>query len=153
MPIIVTSFIFFTGLHVWNLWTPEVSSIRRSGYRSMLQWRIYDWSPFWNFHIKMCQTPHHDYCQFDWVPICSWSTSDIWRNFSHCRLYRNMWVVLLDFNLIHDFFLSLIGLLGFFISWQFGACYSWIAQKGDITGHLAPLFLVSSTTTCILKST
>merc|ERR1719189_501705 len=33
-------------------------------------------------------------------------------------------------------------LLGFFISWQFGACYSWIAQKGDITGHLAPLFLM-----------
>ena len=35
------------------------------------------------------------------------------------------------------------GLLGFFVSWQFGACYSWIAQKGDITGRLAPLFLVS----------
>lgn len=32
--------------------------------------------------------------------------------------------------------------LGFFVSWQFGACYSWIAQKGDITGRLAPLFLV-----------
>ena len=34
------------------------------------------------------------------------------------------------------------GLLGFFVSWQFGACYSWIAQKGDITGNLASLFLV-----------
>ena len=34
------------------------------------------------------------------------------------------------------------GLLGYFISWQFGGCYSWIAQKGDITGKVAPLFLV-----------
>ena len=32
--------------------------------------------------------------------------------------------------------------LGYFISWQFGGCYSWIAQKGDITGKVAPLFLV-----------
>ena len=36
----------------------------------------------------------------------------------------------------------LAGLLGYFISWQFGACYSWIAQKGDITGRVAPLFLI-----------
>jgi hypothetical protein len=34
------------------------------------------------------------------------------------------------------------GLLGYFISWQFGACYSWIAQKGDITGRLAPIFFI-----------
>jgi len=33
-------------------------------------------------------------------------------------------------------------LLGYFVSWQFGSCYSWIARKGDITGLLAPLFLI-----------
>ena len=53
----------------------------------------------------------------------------------------------LEFMLIQScmctkFYLKL-GLLGFFVSWEFGACYSWIAQKGDITGRLAPLFLVS----------
>ena len=35
-----------------------------------------------------------------------------------------------------------LGLLGYFVSWQFGSCYSWIARKGDITGLLAPLFLI-----------
>ncbi len=34
------------------------------------------------------------------------------------------------------------GLLGFFISWQFGSCYSWVAQKMDITGRLSPIFFV-----------
>ena len=31
----------------------------------------------------------------------------------------------------------MIGLLGYFVSWQFGSCYSWIARKGDITGMTA----------------
>lgn len=34
------------------------------------------------------------------------------------------------------------GLLGFFISWQYGSCYSWIAQKLDITGPIAPVFFI-----------
>ena len=35
-----------------------------------------------------------------------------------------------------------IGLLGFFLSWQYGSCYSWIAQKLDITGRIAPVFFI-----------
>ena len=35
-----------------------------------------------------------------------------------------------------------IGLLGFFVSWQYGACYSWIAQKGDISGRPASIFFI-----------
>ena len=34
------------------------------------------------------------------------------------------------------------GLLGLFISWQYGACYSWIAQKGDISGRPASIFFI-----------
>ncbi len=34
------------------------------------------------------------------------------------------------------------GLLGFFVSWQFGSGYSWVAQKMDITGRLSPIFFV-----------
>ena len=36
----------------------------------------------------------------------------------------------------------LSGLLGFFLSWQYGSCYSWIAQKLDITGRVAPVFFI-----------
>ena len=41
------------------------------------------------------------------------------------------------------------GILGFFVSWQFGSTYSWVAQKIDITGRLAPLFFLG----CGLGST
>ena len=34
------------------------------------------------------------------------------------------------------------GLLGFFVSWQYGSCYSWVAQKIDITGRIAPVFFI-----------
>ncbi len=34
------------------------------------------------------------------------------------------------------------GVLGFFVSWQFGSCYSWVAKKMDITGRLAPVFFL-----------
>ncbi|TRY63094.1 hypothetical protein TCAL_00469 [Tigriopus californicus] len=33
-------------------------------------------------------------------------------------------------------------ILGFFVSWQFGSCYSWISQKGDITGRISPIFFL-----------
>merc|ERR1712224_309416 len=33
-------------------------------------------------------------------------------------------------------------LLGFFISWQFGSCYSWVAKKMDITENMSSLFFV-----------
>ena len=35
-----------------------------------------------------------------------------------------------------------IGLLGFFVSWQYGSCYSWVAQKGDISGRPASIFFI-----------
>ena len=35
-----------------------------------------------------------------------------------------------------------LGLLGFFVSWQYGACYSWVAQKGDISGRPASIFFI-----------
>lgn len=34
------------------------------------------------------------------------------------------------------------GILGFSISWQYGACYSWVAQKVNVTGRIAPLFFI-----------
>ena len=34
------------------------------------------------------------------------------------------------------------GLLGMFVSWQYGACYSWVAQKIDVTGRVAPIFFI-----------
>ncbi len=40
------------------------------------------------------------------------------------------------------FLYCLTFLLGFFVSWQFGSCYSWVAQKMDITGRLSPVFFV-----------
>ena len=45
----------------------------------------------------------------------------------------------LDFK--HLFF-GFLGLLGFFVSWQYGACYSWVAQKGDISGRPASIFFI-----------
>ncbi len=27
--------------------------------------------------------------------------------------------------------------MGFFVSWHFGCCYSWLAKKVDITGWVA----------------
>ena len=64
----------------------------------------------------------------------------------------NMHKLIFSFNyFIHSFIQSFIqkklneffpGVLGFFVSWQFGSCYSWIAQKGDVTGRIAPLFLI-----------
>ena len=44
--------------------------------------------------------------------------------------------------LLYKKIIFVLGLLGYFVSWQFGSCYSWIARKGDITGLLAPLFLI-----------
>ena len=38
------------------------------------------------------------------------------------------------------------GLVGFGVSWQFGAAYSWLAQKVDITGIVASLFGISCAT-------
>ena len=32
------------------------------------------------------------------------------------------------------------GIVGYFVSWQFGSTYSWVAKKIDITGRIAPLF-------------
>merc|ERR1719228_385310 len=32
--------------------------------------------------------------------------------------------------------------LGFFISWQFGACFSWVAKKKNITGRLSSIFFI-----------
>jgi len=32
--------------------------------------------------------------------------------------------------------------LGFFISWQFGACFSWVANKINITGNLSSIFFI-----------
>ncbi len=32
--------------------------------------------------------------------------------------------------------------LGFFVSWQFGSCYSWMAQKFDITGIMSSICFV-----------
>eukprot|EP00096_Caligus_rogercresseyi_P010433 TRINITY_DN3803_c0_g1_i1.p1 TRINITY_DN3803_c0_g1~~TRINITY_DN3803_c0_g1_i1.p1 ORF type:complete len:477 (+),score=108.72 TRINITY_DN3803_c0_g1_i1:145-1575(+) len=34
-------------------------------------------------------------------------------------------------------------ILGFFVSWQFGSCYSFIAGKGDITGGLSSIFFIA----------
>ncbi|XP_040577207.1 sodium-dependent glucose transporter 1A isoform X1 [Lepeophtheirus salmonis] len=34
-------------------------------------------------------------------------------------------------------------ILGFFVSWQFGSCYSFIAGKGDITGSLSSIFFIA----------
>jgi len=34
------------------------------------------------------------------------------------------------------------GFLGFFVSWQYGSCYSWVAQKGDISGRPASIFFI-----------
>ena len=34
---------------------------------------------------------------------------------------------------------SCSAMTGFFVSWHFGAGYSWLAQKIDITGRLAPV--------------
>ena len=78
------------GLHIWNLWTPKVSSFRSCGNWSVLQWRIYVWSPSRNFHLKMFETTHHDYCKFNWMPRCSLSISCIRRYIINCHLCRNM---------------------------------------------------------------
>ena len=32
--------------------------------------------------------------------------------------------------------------LGFFISWQFGSCFSWVAKKTNVTGRLSSLFFI-----------
>jgi len=32
--------------------------------------------------------------------------------------------------------------LGFFISWQFGACFSWVAKKFNITGRVSSIFFI-----------
>merc|ERR1719333_967506 len=32
--------------------------------------------------------------------------------------------------------------LGFFISWQFGSCFSWVAKKKNITGRLSSIFFI-----------
>ena len=56
------------------------------------------------------------------------------------NLFLKMYVTFLKFLLYKNIFV--LGLLGYFVSWQFGSCYSWIARKGDITGLLAPLFLI-----------
>ena len=33
-------------------------------------------------------------------------------------------------------------ILGFFISWQFGSCFSWVAKKKNITGRLSSIFFI-----------
>ena len=33
-------------------------------------------------------------------------------------------------------------ILGFFISWQFGSCFSWVAKKRNITGRLSSIFFI-----------
>ena len=33
-------------------------------------------------------------------------------------------------------------LLGFFLSWQFGAAYSWAASRVDVTGSIAPVLCI-----------
>lgn len=33
-------------------------------------------------------------------------------------------------------------ILGFFISWQFGACFSWVAKKINITGRVSSIFFI-----------
>jgi len=32
--------------------------------------------------------------------------------------------------------------LGFFVSWQFGSCFSWVAKKVNVTGRLSSLFFI-----------
>ena len=32
--------------------------------------------------------------------------------------------------------------LGFFVSWQFGSCFSWVAKKKNITGRLSSIFFI-----------
>ena len=32
--------------------------------------------------------------------------------------------------------------LGFFISWQFGSAFSWVAKKRNITGRLSSIFFI-----------
>ena len=42
----------------------------------------------------------------------------------------------------YAFCFAVAGMLGFFLSWQYGSCYSWLAQKLDITGKIAPIFMI-----------
>ena len=40
--------------------------------------------------------------------------------------------------------LYILAMIGMAVSWQFGCCYSWIAQKGNVTGKLSPLFFIGA---------
>ena len=33
-------------------------------------------------------------------------------------------------------------LIGFFVSWQFGALFSWTAKRIDVTGNISPIFFL-----------
>ena len=61
--------------------------------------------------------------------ICEWLAAKVWKYFSITNDITN-----LD--------LSSAGFLGFFVSWQYGSCYSWVAQKGDISGRPASIFFI-----------
>ena len=47
-------------------------------------------------------------------------------------------------HVVVEFLLQMvkIGSLGLFVSWQYGSCYSWVAQKGDISGRPASIFFI-----------
>ena len=37
---------------------------------------------------------------------------------------------------------STAAIIGFFVSWQFGACFSWSAKRVDVTGNISPIFFL-----------
>ena len=85
------------------------------------------------------------------APFLRWHQS---RTVPHCLISRNMILISLVTCLATAVFLSLTGgesviclylgtaALGFFISWQFGSCFSWVAKKRNITGRLSSLFFI-----------
>jgi len=67
---------------------------------------------------------------------------------------RNMIFMSLAFCIGASIFLCFLGgssaislylgtaVLGFFISWQFGSCFSWVAKKKNVTGRLSSIFFI-----------
>ena len=117
------------------------------------------------FHIKSLKAQNHDFHQsggmywlFDyfgyfWCTFHRWKLKILWSLYWHMYVcihipisefvFENVCIgsyTFLKILLYKNIFV--LGLLGYFVSWQFGSCYSWIARKGDITGLLAPLFLI-----------
>jgi hypothetical protein len=42
---------------------------------------------------------------------------------------------------VHGFYAGLAA-LGFFVSWQFGTCFSWAARHVNLTGRLSSLLFI-----------